>query len=100
MILKIFVNLSCSGCGNTPPPPPVRKGQLVVPGRRMVDGGANALVPLRLRVRPASLLRPTETGIRSVPKFTANLYSICLSIDLRYTLADPVKICGNFWDTQ
>ena len=73
-----------------PPLPPARKEQLVVPGGRMVDGGANALVPLRLRVRPASLLRPTETGIRSVPKFT----------DLRYTLADPVKICGNFWDTQ
>ena len=32
--------------------------------------------------------------IRSVPKFTANLYCICLSIYLRSTQADAVKICG------
>ena len=36
----------------------------------------------------------------SVSKCTANLYCICLSIDLRYTKADAVQICGKFWDTQ
>ena len=36
----------------------------------------------------------------SVPKFTANLYCICLSLYLRYTSADAVQIGGKFWDTQ
>ena len=36
----------------------------------------------------------------SVPKCTANMYCICLSIDLWYTKADVVQICGKFWDTQ
>ena len=34
----------------------------------------------------------------SVPKFTAYLYCICLSIPEIYTIA--VQICGKFWDTQ
>ena len=34
----------------------------------------------------------------SVPKFTATLYCICLSINLLYTKADGVQICGKFWD--
>ena len=38
--------------------------------------------------------------ILSVPQFTANLYCICLSIDLRSTKADAVQICSKFWDTQ
>ena len=36
----------------------------------------------------------------SVPKFTANLYCICLSIPQIYTLANAVQVCGTFWDTQ
>ena len=32
--------------------------------------------------------------ILSVPKFTANLYCICLGIPQFYTLADAVQICG------
>ena len=36
--------------------------------------------------------------ILSGPKFTANLYCICFSIDLRYTKKDAVQICGKFWD--
>ena len=36
----------------------------------------------------------------SVSKFTAKLYCICLSSDLRFTWADAVQICGKFWDTQ
>ena len=39
-------------------------------------------------------------NILSVPKFTANLYCICLSIDLQYTHEDAVQIYGKFWDTQ
>ena len=35
----------------------------------------------------------------SVPKFTTNLYCICLSINLRYTKADAVQIRSKFWDT-
>ena len=38
--------------------------------------------------------------ILSVPKFTANLYCICLSITQIYTSADAVQISGKFWDTQ
>jgi len=38
--------------------------------------------------------------ILSVPKLSANLYCICLSIDFMYTEADAVQICGIFWDTQ
>ena len=38
--------------------------------------------------------------ILSVPSFTANLYCIYLDIDVRYTLADAVQICGDFWNTQ
>ena len=34
----------------------------------------------------------------SAPKFTVDLYCIC--IDLRYTYADAVHICGKFWNTQ
>ena len=36
----------------------------------------------------------------SVPKFNATQYCICLSIDLQYTSADAVQICGTFWKTQ
>ena len=36
----------------------------------------------------------------SVPKFTANLFCIRLSIDLQFTYTDAVEICGKFWDTQ
>ena len=32
--------------------------------------------------------------VLSVPKFTANLYCICLSIPQIYTQADTVQICG------
>ena len=35
-----------------------------------------------------------------VPKFTAYLYCIYLSILQIYTYADAVKICGTFWDTR
>ena len=38
--------------------------------------------------------------VRSIPKFTANLYCIRFGIDLRYIWADTVHICGKFWDTQ
>ena len=41
-----------------------------------------------------------HTLILSVPKFTANLYCICLSVPQIYTEADAVQICGEFWDTQ
>ena len=41
-----------------------------------------------------------KMDVLSVPKFTANLYCIYLSIDLRYTKADAMQICGIFWDTQ
>ena len=34
--------------------------------------------------------------ILSVPKFTANLYCICLTIDLQYPYADALKISVNF----
>ena len=34
--------------------------------------------------------------ILSAPKFTAYLYCICFSIELRYTKADAVQICGTF----
>jgi len=37
---------------------------------------------------------------KSVPKYTANLYCICLCIPQIYIKADAVKICGKFWDTQ
>ena len=37
--------------------------------------------------------------VLSVPKVTANMYCICLSINLQYTSADAVQICGTFWDT-
>ena len=36
----------------------------------------------------------------SVPKFTANLYCICLSIYMWYAKAGVVQICRKFWDTQ
>ena len=39
-------------------------------------------------------------SVLSVPKFTANLYCICLSIQQIYTSADAVQICGKFWVTQ
>ena len=39
-------------------------------------------------------------NIQSVPKLTANLYCISLSIDLRVTQADAVHICDKFCDTQ
>ena len=39
-----------------------------------------------------------EVKVLSVPKFTANQY--CISLNIYYTLADAVQICGNFWDTQ
>ena len=35
-----------------------------------------------------------------VPKFTANLYCVCLIIPQIYTEADEVQICGKFRDTQ
>ena len=35
--------------------------------------------------------------LMSVPKFTANLYCICLSIPKTYTQADAVQICGTFF---
>ena len=38
--------------------------------------------------------------VLSVPKLTANLYFICICIDLWYIRADAVQICGKFWDTQ
>ena len=38
--------------------------------------------------------------VLSVPKFTANLYWMCLSVDLRCTKADIVQHSGKFWDTQ
>ena len=37
--------------------------------------------------------------VLSVSKFTANLYCLCICIDLGYTLADAVQVCGKFWDT-
>ena len=51
---------------------------------------------------PRGLSRSTQNNVNvlSVTKFTANLYCICLGIALRYTHADAVQICGNFWDTQ
>ena len=36
----------------------------------------------------------------SVPKFTANMYCICLSIPKNYSQADSVQICGKLWGTQ
>ena len=36
------------------------------------------------------------TCILSVPKFTANLYCICLSIPQNYTYLDDVQNCGKF----
>ena len=36
----------------------------------------------------------------SVPKCSANLYCICLSLPQIHTEADAVQICGKFWDTQ
>ena len=41
-----------------------------------------------------------ENLTESVPKLTANMYSICLSIPKIYTKADAVQFCGKFWDTQ
>ena len=41
-----------------------------------------------------------ELYVLSVPKFTANLYCLCISIDLGYADADSVQICCKFWDTQ
>ena len=40
--------------------------------------------------------------ILSVPKFTAKLYCICLSIPQIYTIlyADAIQIRGKFWQTQ
>ena len=38
--------------------------------------------------------------VLSVPKFSANMYCICLSIPQIYTSADAVQICGKLWDTQ
>ena len=38
--------------------------------------------------------------ILCVPKFTANMYCVCLSIPQIYTKADTVQIYGKFWDTQ
>ena len=38
--------------------------------------------------------------VLSVPKFTENLYCICLSTDLNRFKPDAVQICANFWDTQ
>ena len=40
------------------------------------------------------------TELLSVPKFTANLYCICIIIPQIYTEADAVQICGKFWYTQ
>ena len=45
-------------------------------------------------------LHPVRPNILSVPKFTANLYCICLSVPQIYTQADVAQICGKFWDTQ
>ena len=42
----------------------------------------------------------TKVKVLSVPKFTANLYCICLSKPQIYTKAEAVQICGRFWDTQ
>ena len=39
-------------------------------------------------------------SLLSVPKFTNNMYCICLSIPQIYTKADAVQICGKFRDTQ
>ena len=36
--------------------------------------------------------------ILSVPKFTANLYCICLSEHETCAYADAVQICGNIWN--
>ena len=38
--------------------------------------------------------------VLSVPKFTAILYCICLSIDLQYTSADAAQMFDKFWDTR
>ena len=35
-----------------------------------------------------------------IPKITANLYCICLSIPQIYNLADTEQICGKFLETQ
>ena len=40
-----------------------------------------------------------EHPLLSVPKVTANVYCICLSILQIHTNADAVHICGYFWDT-
>ena len=45
-------------------------------------------------------IRKVFLDILSVQKFTANLYCIYLSIDLRYTKADEVQICGKYQDNQ
>ena len=63
------------------------------PGFFQIKKSLTAIV-LRINDRSIILL------ILSVPKFTANLYCNCLSINLRYTQADAVQICGKFWDTQ
>ena len=59
----------------------------------IIIGFSNAGISIVLALDGISILL-------SVPKFTANLYCICLSIDLRYTKADAVQICSNFLDTQ
>ena len=40
------------------------------------------------------------TELLSIPKFTENLYCICISMPQILTEADAVQICGKFWDTQ
>ena len=39
---------------------------------------------------------PCTVFILSAPKFTANMYGICFSIELLYTKADTAQICGTF----
>ena len=62
------------------------------------DGGQLCNVVFRWTVINRTI--DYNTQLLSGPKCTANLYSICLSIDLWYTSADAVQISGKFWDTQ
>ena len=53
-----------------------------------------------IRIRRKTYAIGESPVLLSDPEFTANVYCICLSIDVRYTQADAVQICGYFWDTQ
>ena len=44
-----------------------------------------SLVYLSIILFPVNIVAYVTAGVLGVPKFTANLYCICLSIDLRYT---------------